>query len=56
MFLQQKKVSVEKRECGEEKGQRWRLEAKPGHIDFGDYGSESEFYSKLNKKPLAYLK
>lgn len=29
---------------------------RTGHMDFGEYGSESEFYSKLNKKPLAYVK
>lgn len=47
---------MERREHGEEKGQGWKLEVKLGRMDFGDYGSESEFYSKLNKKPMAYLK
>ena len=50
---------MEKREYGEE---GWNMagmevgEVRPGHMDFGDCGSESEFYSKLTKKPLAYVK
>ena len=52
MFLQQK-VNMEKRAYMEE-GLEWRLERSisPGHVDFGDYGRESEFYPKFNKKPL----
>lgn len=40
---------------GSEKGQGWKLEVKLGRMDF-ETMAEFEFYSKLNKKPLAYLK